>query len=113
MGVGQISKTGIGRNYREYTAIAITASSTTTASISFGPWAGMVVHVPTGSSLTSLTFWAVINSVAVPLLDSSGVAVALTVTAGNAYDVPAAAFACSELRFVGNTTGTIDVQVKG
>lgn len=94
-------------------SLAVTAVLATTAQLPYGAQSGGTIHIPTGSGITSLTVYSVVDGADHALYDTAGAAVALTVAANRAYPIPAAAFGCSILKFVGNTSGTINVTLKG
>ena len=77
-------------------------------------FAGGIIEVPTGSSITSLTFHHSTSEggTYLPLYDEYGVAVTMSVTAGRAYVQPSALNVCSHLKAVGNAEGTINWQGK-
>lgn len=106
-----------------YKAVSVTAAHATTGEIDFRGARGGRFYVPTGSGITSITWYDA------PMPRSYGVgsdaeyagyeddptaAVAQTgVAAGKSYDIPAALFASGAIYPVGNTTGTIYVTQKG
>lgn len=100
-------------------SVAVTASSTTTGEVDFSEFAGGTVYVPSGSSITTLTFYVApkIGGTYLAAYDdssmSSPAAVSLTVSAGNAYPIPSSIFGCGAMRMVGNTTGTVYLTFKG
>ena len=96
-------------------SLAITASAATTAEIGYEGWASGMVYVPSGSSLTSLTWYVapVSGGTYVAAQDGAGNAKTSTVSAGKAVPIPADLLGAGALKAVGNTTGTIDVSLKG
>ena len=94
-------------------SIAVTASSTTSATIDSSTSSGGLVVIPTGSGLTSFTWYASADGVTfVAAYDETGVAITQTVAAARAYEIPASLFGARYLRIVGNTTGTVAVSLK-
>lgn len=102
-------------------SLAITASSSTTATINKSGFVTGTIFVPAGSSLTGLTFFVAPhesmdgNSAGtfVQAYDDSNAALALTVAAGRAYRIPLELAAAPFLRIVGDATGTIHVSLQG
>jgi hypothetical protein len=78
-------------------------------------FAGGSVHVPNGSTITTLTLYSlhVEGGTCVPLYDADHVAVILTVAADQVCELPAAVFAVPFLKFVGNAAGNVSVFLKG
>lgn len=112
--------------YRDNVAkqtVAVTNDAATTGEINFLGMAGGEIFVPSGSSLTSLTFHGApeLGGTFLPLQNSpdlaaspaAAIAVALAVGAGKAYPIPAECFGCAALKMVGNTSGNVDVFLKG
>ena len=94
-------------------SIAVTASSTTSATIDSSTSSGGLVVIPTGSGLTSFTWYASADGVTfVAAYDETGVAITQTVAAARAYEIPASLFGARYLRIVGNTAGTVAVSLK-
>jgi len=96
-------------------SLSLTTVLGTTPELAFQHAAGGTVFVPSGSSITSLTYYAAtaIGGTYLPLNDASGSAVTQTVAAGKAYDLPAACFGCCALKIVANAAGSVDVSLKG
>ena len=72
------------------------------------------IVVPTGSSITLIT-WHVAEKEGgtfVPAQTEAGVAVTQTVGAGKAYPIPAALMGAQVLKAQGNASGTIHVSTK-
>ena len=101
-------------------SVAITASLATTGLINMGGLAGGVFLVPSGSSLTSLAFHPVF---VVGGTDTTGTtahkdgettpnSTTMTVAANGSFTLPTSLFAAKRVAIVGNTTGTIYVQMK-
>lgn len=77
-------------------------------------FAGGLIVVPTGSSITTLTFHhsTTEGGTYYPLYDEYGVAVTMSVAAGRAYVQPSALNVCSHLKAVGDAAGEIHWQGK-
>ena len=77
------------------------------------------IIIPTGSSITSITFyeWYQDTGTFLPCYDDTSttpVAIALTgVAGGKTYPIPAKLFGSKYLKFVGNADGTVYVLLKG
>lgn len=74
------------------------------------------IHIPTGSSITSLTY----HSAAKPggtfrplYKEDATTAVTQTVAAARSYDVPAACFGAGALKIVVNVAGAVEISIKG
>lgn len=94
--------------------VAVNTAEGTTAAFDFQEWSGGTVHIPSGSSITSLTFYSSnTDGTFLPLYDSTGTAVTLTVAATRAYEMPSAIFSCGRLKMVGDAADTVGVTVKG
>lgn len=88
--------------------LTITNSASTTAKLDLQHCDGGTFFVPTGSTLTSLTFHVSRdNSTWLPLYDSNGSAASLTVAETRAYQMPVAANACRYVAVVGSGSGTV------
>lgn len=96
------------------TSVSLTTSASTSPTLRVGQYAEGVIIIPTGSSITDLTFYASHDdSTYVPLYDASKTAVAqTTLTAGRAYEIPSAAMSCHYLRVVANAAGTVHLTLK-
>lgn len=72
------------------------------------------VFVPSGSSLTTLTWYAAekCGGTYHAAYDSAGSAVTQTVAADRAYPIPAALFGASAIKAIGNAAGTVIVSLK-
>jgi len=102
--------------------IAVTTDISTTNPVGFESCAGGMVYIPSGSSITSLTFYISPSDEStaanrLPAYDDSSMstpaAVVLTVAAGRAYPIPSCLFGCGAFWMVGNAAGTVYVTLKG
>lgn len=101
-------------------SVAITASLGTTGVIQFGGMAGAVILVPSGSSLTSLAFHPVFvvggtdttGTTAHKDGESTPNSTTMTVAANGTFTLPVSLHAAKRIAILGNTTGTIYVQMK-
>jgi hypothetical protein len=94
--------------------VTVTNSLATCQEIPFENASAGQVYVPSGSSLTVLTWYSKMESdgTFVAVQDGAGNAVTSTVSASMCCLIPAACFGCKCLKAVGNTTGYIDISVK-
>lgn len=78
-------------------------------------FAGGMIFIPTGSSVTSLTFYAAFEKGGDyhALYDHDGDAVALTVAAGRAYPFPVATYGAFGLKLVSNADGVVNLNLIG
>jgi len=101
------------RDFQALPGLSLTDTLSTTPNIDFRRWAGGTIHIPTGSSITSLTFHVALeDGIFIPLFDTTPAAVVLTVAASGAYPVPDACFGNSEIKIVVNVSGVVDINLK-
>ena len=93
--------------------IALTAVIGTTGTIPYATQSGGTIHIPNGSTITSLTFYSQIDGADYALYDSTGTPVTLTVAGNNAYPIPAACFGCEKIKVLANASGNIICSLKG
>jgi len=105
----------IRRHHQTFAALGLTASLTTTPEIDTTEVAGGCVLVPSGSPLTTLTYYGARQPGATygAIQDGSGNAVTSSVSAGNGYPIPDACFGYGSLKIVANAAGTVDLSFKG
>jgi hypothetical protein len=82
--------------------------------IEYESYAGGEVYIPTGSSLTLLTWHSSEkkDSTYIPAYDEDGVAVTQIVSAPGAYPIPTALFACAMLKIEGDAVGAVVLSLK-
>ena len=87
----------------------LTASNATTPEIDVTNFAAGQVHVPTGSSITLLTYYAAPEKggTYLPLQTAAGAAVTQTVAQTKAYDLPAQIAGCRFIRIVADAGGAV------
>lgn len=107
----------IQRQTRRQADAAITASASTTAEVDITDATSGTVFVPSGSSLTTLTFHVapVLGGTYLAAYDDAATPAALALTnlgASKAYAIPAKVFGAAAFKMVGNTTGTVDISLK-
>lgn len=104
----------ITRDFKELPSMGITSSASTSAQIDFRRYAGGNIVIPGGSVINTLTFYASMdNGQFVPLKDTLGSGVLISVTGNAAYPLPDAVFGVGDLRIVGDAAGTVDIFLKG
>lgn len=87
--------------------------------VPFGSYAGGRVYIPSGSSITSLTFYDAPASDGTYLAsydDTATTPVAITLTglgASKSYPIPAKMFGANWIKMVGNADGTVHLSLKG
>lgn len=74
--------------------------------IQTGEYAGGVLYVPAGSSLTSVTFYVADSKggTYLPLYDQAGLAVSMGVSASRAYEIPTAVFGAAFIKIIGDAS---------
>ena len=115
----------ISKDLASYT-IAVGTTEATSDEIPYEEWSSGEVFIPTGSTITSLTWYAAYRQrnqpsgtvpspapTYLPAQDSAGAAVTQTVAATKCYPIPVALAGCAAIKCVGNAAGTITVCVKG
>lgn len=99
------------------TFLSVTVDTTSGASeeILCGSYAGGIVFVPSGSSITTITWYVAEKpgGTYLVLLDDSGGSIVQTVAAGYAYALPAALFGARAAKAVGNAAGSVALTLKG
>jgi len=91
--------------------VTLTTSASTTPAIPLGPKYRGVVYVPTGSSITTLTFHVAptISDTFIPLYTTGGSAVTQTVAAARAYPLPSSLVGAGAMKVVGDAAGAITI----
>lgn len=92
-----------------------TSLGTSDAIADFSAAAGGMLIIPTGSSLTTITFGVSTTGLkadVVPLNDSAGDPVTLTVEAASAVPIPDECYAAMFLHFSGNAAGAATLLMK-
>jgi len=95
--------------YSKAIAASLTTSAATTPEINKSLFGAGLVHVPTGSSITTLTFHAASaeNGTYRALYTAAGAAVTLTVAAARAYVLPASVDVAPWIRVVADAAGDV------
>ena len=102
------------RKYSTHQTVALTTSAATTPEISVGEFSSGEVYVPTGSSITTLTYHVAPYSggTYLPAQDASGSAVTQTVAQTKAYPIPAILFGAAMIRIVSDAAGSVGIGLK-
>ena len=99
--------------------ITIATSVANSQELPMGGWCGGVIEIPSGSTITSLTFHHSMESVEeldddgatkanyVAFHDAAGTAITMTVAADKAYTIPDAVNEAGFVKMVGNAAGSI------
>jgi hypothetical protein len=95
-------------------AVAMTDADATTGVIQYSESSGGMIRVPTGSPITTLTWWATeeIGGTFAPAYDQDNVAVTQTVAQTRIHEIPAALFGAAAIKAVVNAAGTVYVNLK-
>ena len=109
-------------NFHSKQVVSINTAVSTTDEILFGEFAGGMIHVPSGSSITSLTWWsspeaggefeAALHSEDEHVTPITYVATVQTVAADGAYPMPAELVGSASLKAVGDAAGTVTISFK-
>ena len=103
----------MGATTHDGVTISVDAVLADAETIYFAHADGARIIVPTGSSLTTLTFHESHNGTTfVSAFDSTGTAVTLTVAAGRSYPFPSTLNAAKFVRITGNADGTVILVAK-
>lgn len=96
-------------------ALSLTSVLATTPGIPVADFASGEIFVPTGSTITTLTYHVApaAGGTYIPAQDAAGAAVTQTVAAAKAYPIPAVIFGARSAKIVTNASGTVDVNLKG
>lgn len=101
----------------EIQAVTLNTSEATTPVIEFGGANNGTIYIPTGSGITSLTYYAGYDTTVafLPLNTNVGtpVAVTQTVAAAKSYDLPDAVRGARFLKIVTNASGAVIIVCKG
>ncbi len=105
----------IRRHHAMIAELALTNSLATTAEIDLTEVASGCVLVPSGSPLTSLTYYGAIQpgGTYVAIQDGNGHAATQTVAPDNGYPIPDFCSSYGALKLVANAAGTVELSCKG
>lgn len=95
-------------------SVQLTNAIGTTEEIGYELYGGGTVHVPNGSSVTSLTWWSASERGGTyeAAYDKDGNAVTQTVAADQAHPIPIALFGAAAIKAVANASGSVEVSLK-
>ena len=95
-------------------SVAVGTAVSGSDAIGYGPYASGMVFVPSGSTITTLTWHAcgTEDGTYVAAEDASSNAVTQTVAASQAHPIPAALQGCRFIKATGNAAGTVGVSLK-
>ena len=109
-------------NFTTFQEVAINTAVATTPEIPYGGFAGGIIHIPNGSSITSLTWYsshkqggeyeASLQPVSEHVTPITYVAVVQTVAANGAYPIPEYLVGAVALKAVGDAAGTVYISLK-
>lgn len=101
--------------FSNFVTIPVTAAEATTGVIPFGSDVVGRVEIPTGSTITSLTWYDhyLETGTFVAAYDETGAALVTVVAAGRSYPIPSDLAGSRFLKAVGDAAGTIYVHLKG
>lgn len=89
-------------------------SSAASTPVQYGSWSGGLVHILSGASLTTLTWWVSPDNINwYQVYDGAGNAITSTVAVGDAVPIPLALFGAAWIIAVGNNAGTAQFSLKG
>lgn len=99
-------------------AFALTDALATTPEIPFTEFAGGRIYIPSGSSITALTFYdaPVPGGTFLPSYDDAATPAAIAwtgLTAGRSYLIPPKLFGAGAIKIVVNVAGTVYISRKG
>lgn len=102
------------RNTAYLPTVTVDTTSAASGEILFSEFGGGFIYVPTGSSITSLTWYTapVRGGTYLAANDQDGLAIVQTVAEAKAYAIPSELFGACVLKAVGDAAGTIDVFMK-
>jgi hypothetical protein len=94
--------------------VALTTDPTTTPTIEIGMFASGQIHIPTGSTITTLTYYSAAQTgdTFLPMQDAAGNAVTQTVAQTKSYPIPAIVFGAANIRITGNAAGAVSISLK-
>ncbi len=97
--------------------VALTTSATGTPLKNFGNKICGEIYIPSGSSITTLTYYAVRpnsdgTNTCIPAYDALGLPVTQTVVANGAYPLPDAVAGCNAIYIQANAAGSVYIDFK-
>lgn len=94
--------------------LVLTTDPLTTPTIEIGMFASGQIHIPTGATMVTLTYYSApqTGDPFLPMQDAAGAAVTQTVAAAKSYPIPAIVFGAANIRITGNVAGAVSVSLK-
>lgn len=94
--------------------VSVGVAAAASSPIEYGDFASGMVYVPSGSTITTLTWHASLsfNGTYIAADDAAGAAVVQTVAAGQAHPIPAALTGARFLKITGDAAGIVGVTLK-
>lgn len=110
-------QTEILRKYERKASVVVDSTLADAEEIDFREFAGGSIEVPSGSSITTLTFYGSTSygtgATHLALYDTSNAAVTMTVAAQRIYPIPSTCYGLAAIKLVGNADGTVHIFKKG
>lgn len=105
----------VGREGVPQETVTVATAVASSEEIKYGGFAFGEIYIPTGSSITSLTWYTASENggTYMAAYDEDGVAVTQTVSAAKAYPIPTALAGCKAIKAEGDAAGVMDVVMKG
>ncbi len=104
----------IDRLSRAVLTVSLNTAEGTTEEIPYEAYAGGMVFIPSGSSITTLTWWAAPKRGGTFLAakDEDAAAVTQTVAASDAIEIPKALYGAGAIKAVTNASGNVEISFK-
>lgn len=101
-------------SYQVHAEYSLNTAESTTPEILYGDFEYGIIFIPSGSPITSLTFYAAPESGGdfLPLYDVTNAAVTMTVAAGRAYPIPAECIAAKAIKIVSDAAGDVEMSFR-
>ena len=94
--------------------VSVASAVSNSGIIDYSGWAGGMVYVPSGSSITELTWYASLSEgeTFYPVQDGFGNSVTSSVSGGMSCFIPAECYGAICLKVSGNSSGIVHVSLK-
>ena len=102
------------KRFTTYQLAALT-TDTTSPTIDLSNYASGEIAIPSGSPITTLTYYVLTPSVSpgeYAAYDATPAAITQTVAASRAYPIPAAVFGAAQIRIKVNAAGSVHINLK-
>lgn len=102
------------RGWNRNKGVAVAIAEADSGEVVLAEFVTGTAFIPAGSTITTLTFYAAVESggTYLPLYDD-GLAVTLSVAAGQSHRLPVALAGAVAIKLVGDAAGTVDISWKG